>query len=218
MKTLPGMECAHSALGPKLRGLASGRLVRKVYMRTKRNVMGNLDLLELEFRARYYVADCCIINGSAIRASGMRKNDINLADLTPAGCLLVLVTVALVLVSVVWTVSMLPEEWARFIPKHATAIPVALLGMLFFWVCARILGPLGFRIRRSRGEPKIVAISFGFLLLLIGITSLLLPVVLLAGFRTDLRRGDAGAARVRWIRVPRAWGYAHTQGDHHPAG
>jgi len=65
MRTLPGMEYAHSALGPKLHALASRRLVRKVYMRTKRNVMGNLDLLEVEFRARYYAADCCIINGSA---------------------------------------------------------------------------------------------------------------------------------------------------------
>ena len=65
MRTLPGMECAHSALGPKLHALASRRLVRKVYMRTKHNVERNLDLLELDFRARYYVADCCIINGSA---------------------------------------------------------------------------------------------------------------------------------------------------------
>jgi hypothetical protein len=116
----------------------------------------------------------------------MRKNDINLADLTPAGCLLVLLTVALVLVSVVWTVSSLPDDWARFIPKKAAAIPVALMGVLFFWMCARILGSWGFRIQRSRGEPKIVAISFGFFLLLIGITSLLLPVVLMAGFGRDL--------------------------------
>ena len=70
MRTLSGMECAHSAFGPKLRTFASGRLVRKVYMRTKRNVMGNLDLLEVEFRARYYAADCCIINGSALGNGG----------------------------------------------------------------------------------------------------------------------------------------------------
>jgi hypothetical protein len=66
------MECAHSALGPKLRALACGLLVRKVYMRIKSNVKRILDLLAQPPRNRYYASLGCRINGSAAQTSLLR--------------------------------------------------------------------------------------------------------------------------------------------------
>jgi MFS family permease len=106
------------------------------------------------------------------------KKDVHLADLTPVGCLLVLVTIAAAFASVLLIVLSLPEEWVKRVPKAIFTVPMATAGVTVFWFGARVLGRFGFRVLRRHGEPKIVAISFGVVLCLVGVTLSLGALVL----------------------------------------
>jgi hypothetical protein len=108
----------------------------------------------------------------------VRKDDVHLADLTPVGCLLVLVTIAAAFASVLLIVLSLPEEWVECLPKAIFSVPIETAGVTVFWFGARVLGRFGFRVLRRHGEPKIVAISFGIILCLIGVTLSLGALVL----------------------------------------
>jgi hypothetical protein len=105
----------------------------------------------------------------------MRRDELNLVDLTPVGFLLVLVTAGVVFASVLFLVSLLPHErvghpeWVQHVARELLAVPVATIGVSFFWVCARVLRRFGFRLLRSPGEVQTVAIAFGLLLSLIGV-------------------------------------------------
>src|SRR6266404_2764978 len=69
-----GENIAIYALRRAMRVRAARSLVRKVYMRTKRNVKGIQDLLAKLAQGRYYAAQSCIINCSAL-PRGLEDSD-----------------------------------------------------------------------------------------------------------------------------------------------
>jgi hypothetical protein len=100
----------------------------------------------------------------------------------------VLVTAGVVFASVLFLVSLLPHqwvghaEWVQHVAKELLAVPVASIGVSFFWVPAKVLGRFGFRLLRRPGEVQTVAIAFGLLLSLLGVPLSLAALVLLVGF------------------------------------